>query len=324
MFASSRNLVKYFFRLSLKALITIAALAVVSASNAQIRVSNPVLSIGISGNWGGAIDSVQVLGYEVVNAADTGREIQSAVYFNTSNTGFYCGQDTPPWYAPSEAGDICNNKSPIYAIGADTTNLHVGVYPLDWAGRGQQPQGLQIEGHHQIGPLPYSNHNEVARLGWRFLNYTGGSLNFMPDNPPVVACGLLPVPVPLLPAVYFDDSRLTRLFGLRMDSAWEEVSPYQASNGGDYCPSKYYYKAMAWMLPDLGWGVALYSRDTLNQAINFVAEEFPCCGTNNLSVVNQSIGVLADGAYVDRSLHLVVGNLGTIQAFVDELYSNGY
>ena len=81
---------------------------------------------------------------------------------------------------------------------------------------------------------------------------------------------------------------------------------------------------MAWMTSDLAWGVALYSRETLNQPINFVAQNFAPCGTVNLSVSDHGIGVLPNGGFVDGTVHLVVGSLSTIGAIVNALYGNGH
>jgi hypothetical protein len=189
-------------------------------------------------------------------------------------------------------------------------------------GRGEKPAGLQLEGHHQIGPLVYSSHNEIARLRFRFLNYSGTTLSFNPTTPVSDANGI--TPIPYVPHAYFRSDQLTRLFGLRDDGAWTEEFPYTAGPMQEYAPSKYKYRAMAWMRADLGWGVALYSRDTLGQPVNFVAEKFPYGGTNNLSVVNQSIAPLANNSYVDVALHLVVGNLGLISGIITDLYNAGY
>ena len=304
----------------------IALVAPIAAiAQVALQVSNPVLSIRINEAWGGAIDSVKVLGYEVVDVNDTGRQIQASLYFNTAQLGTFCGKSAPQWYNSVQAGDLCNNRSSIYAIGSDSKNLHVGTYPLDWHGRGQKPAGLLVEGHHEIGPLSYLNRNEVARLSYRFINNTGATLNFQPNSPPV-ADGNGPTPVPYIPHAYFKNSELTRLFGLTDSGIWvEETSGvYAAVVEGDYRPTRYKYKAMAWMRENMGWGVALYSRNTLNQPTNFVAAKFPTGGTNALVVTDQSITTLANNAYIDKSMHMVVGSLATIKEIVDLLYAGGY
>src|SRR5690242_18432710 len=84
-----------------------------------LTVSNPVLSISITSTWGGAINSVKVLGTEVVDVADVGREIQPSLYFNTTQTGLFCVFQSPLYYNSVLGGDLCDNRSPIYAIGSD-------------------------------------------------------------------------------------------------------------------------------------------------------------------------------------------------------------
>ncbi|HEX5749162.1 MAG TPA: hypothetical protein VFZ09_23165 [Archangium sp.] len=178
--------------------------------------------------------------------------------------------------------------------------------------------GLRMEGHHKVGPLPYAPVNEVVKLGYLFINGSGASQPFMTS---VYDSAGQPTPVPFVPAIYFKASVLNRLFGLRFDGVWEEVA-VNSSNGA-YTPSKYRYFAMAWMRQDLGWGVGLYSRATLGQATNFVAQRFSAQGTNNLSVVDQTLGTLGPYASVGREPHLAVGNLGTIKSIFDQVYNSG-
>ncbi|RDH45172.1 hypothetical protein [Zooshikella ganghwensis] len=78
----------------------------VSASNASLdggTISNSVISIGIDKQYGGSISSFKVLGVEVVDTADLGREIQASVFLekptlNWSNRPDCEGKNDAPWW----------------------------------------------------------------------------------------------------------------------------------------------------------------------------------------------------------------------------------
>lgn len=311
-------------------------------------VSNSVVQLGISATRGSAIDSFKVLGTETIDVNDLGRELQASLFFPWSQgagSHYTCGNvDVLVGNLSNnqEAGDACTLTSNIYALGTSqsTGQINVGAYPRDWVGRGVVPPGLRIEGHHQIGPLSYMNDPDVVLLQWYIF---ADQQSITPTHVSQDA-NLNNTPIPFLPAIYFRGDVLTRLFGLSIDGAtWTELTG--VASGGPYTPSLYRYRAMAWMRPDLGWGVGLYARSSLNQTCattytmalpsqqgqcpNFAAEKFPNGtpgvngGTNNLSIVDQALPTIPGSGYVIAKAHLAVGSLSTIQNVVNGVYSAG-
>jgi hypothetical protein len=321
-----------------------ACLAVLSSGTRAEEVANSVLSIGISGAHGGAIDSLRVLGVETVNTADLGRHIQAVHFFPFADLPAgtpSCNGPKPPWAAPQDAGDQCGGTSQVYALGSsDRKRLNAGMRPREWA-TGETFPGLRHETHVTLGPLAYSDALEIAELKYQiFWDATFAGQKPLPVKH-AVGAGNGATPVPFIPAAYFDSKTLTRLYGLSIDGAnWQEVAP-TVSRDGNYAPSNYRFRAMAWMRPDLSWGVGFYSRRTLDQGChgvtfpmalpmqagqcpNFATQAFPNHGTNNLSVVDQTSGTLAPGQGIELVSHLLVGNLGTIQQNVNRVFTSGH
>ena len=308
------------------------------------EVANDVLAIGISGAHGGAIDSLRVLGQETVNTTDLGRHIQAAHFFPFADLPAgtpSCKGPKPPWAAPQDAGDQCGGTSQVYALeNTDGKRLHVGVLPREWA-TGETYPGLRYETRVTLGPLPYDGAAEVAELKYRIhWDATVAGQKPLPMMHSVGA-GNGATPVPFIPAAYFDSETLTRLYGLAIDGAsWQEVAP-NVSRDASYAPSNYRFRAMAWMRPDLTWGVGFYSRGTLDQGChgvsfpmalpaqagqcpNFATQSFPDHGTNNVSVVDQTGGTLAPGQAIELTSHVLVGNLGTIQENANRIHASGH
>ena len=326
-----------------------------SASNTAIsgqRVSNSVVSLGISGARGGSIDSFKVLGVETIDTNDLGREIQTSLVFNSAQYTPTCPDGQPRAATsvinPQEAGDICGRPSNVYGLNLGPTGsgeINSGSNPRDWQGRGYVPPGLRIEGNHKIGPLPYVNANEAVRLLYTIFS-DQQSVTF--DHTTPLANGHV-TPVPFLPAMYFKGNVLTRLYGLSLDgTTWTEVTPtvFSSTTNGQYNPSLYRFRAMAWMNPQANWGVALYGRWTLtqgcnnvifpmtlanqvNQCPNFAAIRYPSGtpgvigGVNNLSLVDQTLGTIPAHGSVSRMPHLVVGDQATMQRIINQIYSSG-
>jgi hypothetical protein len=55
----------------------------------------------------------------------------------------------------------------------------------------------------------------------------------------------------------------------------------------------------------------------------FAAHRFAGVGTNNLSLIDQSLTNLQVGEGVELTPHLIVGNLGTIRTQVNFIYNAG-
>lgn len=321
------------------------ALLSLSASVARSEtVSNSVVSLTIDQNHGGSISSFKVLGTETINSDDLGRDIQASIFFNAADLPpqpSSCVSAVPPWLNPQEGGDECGASSTIYAIGTTANRLDVGVYPKEWHGRGQTT-GLRMEGHHTVGPLPYLGEPETTELRyqiyWDRAYEDQGDLKFLHST---FDARPRPTPVPFVPAAYFKADVLPRLFGLSIDgNVWIELTQSVSWTNGDYAPSLYRFRAMAWMLEELGWGVAFYGRSTLDQSCaghafemalaeqagqcpNFAAQRFPGPGTNNLSLVHQNLAAQPPGTGVQITAHLIVGNLLTIQDQVNRLHASG-
>jgi hypothetical protein len=246
-------------------------------------------------------------------------------------------------------GDMCGRPSPIYDIGTSGNTLSVGVKPYDWGGAGAIP-GFYITGHHTVGPLPYINTSEVIKLTYHFIwdgqNGNASGLKFQDFDQDADG----KTPVPFVPAIYFKASVLPRLFGLSIDgSQWVEVTPTPsriingptptvASNENTYRPSLFRFRAMAYMTQDLGWGVGLYGRQTISQTCattfnmswsaqagqcpNFVAQNHSGL-TNNLTLIDQTLSFIPKGSSVEKTSHIAVGNLGTIQSLINNIYNSG-
>lgn len=325
-------------------LIGLAATALAAGSSQAQTVSNSVVSLSADQSHGGAITSFKVLGTETINGADLGRDIQSSFFFDSAGLppqAASCVTAVPPWLNPQEAGDECGVPSQIYAVGTTGNRLDVGVYPRDWHGRGITP-GLRIEGHHTVGPLPYISDPETTQL--KYQVYWDQAYEGQPDlkfQHSTFDARPRATPVPFVPAAYFKADLLPRLYGLSLDgTTWIELTSSVSASGGDYEPSLYRFRAMAWMQAELGWGVALYGRSTLEQSCgantfemalpaqsgqcpNFAAQRFPSQGTNNLSVVVQGLRDQPPGTGVEIISHMVVGNLSTIQDQVNRVYQSG-
>lgn len=324
--------------------IGLAGAAMAAGSGQAQTVSNSVVSLSVDQSHGGAITSFKVLGTETINGADLGRDIQSSFFFDSAGLppqAAGCVTAVPPWLNPQEAGDECGIPSQIYAIGTTGNRLDVGVYPRDWHGRGITP-GLRIEGHHTVGPLPYISDPETTQL--KYQVYWDQAYAGQPDlkfQHSTFDARPRATPVPFVPAAYFKADLLPRLYGLSLDgTTWIELTSSVSASGGDYEPSLYRFRAMAWMQAELGWGVALYGRSTLEQSCganafemalaaqsgqcpNFAAQRFPSQGTNNLSVVVQGLRDQPPGTGVEIISHMVVGNLTTIQDQVNRIYQSG-
>ena len=317
-------------------------------------VSNGVITLGVTPSiHGGGIDSLKVVGTETIDNADLGRQLQASLFFPTTNQTNTCYPSTPlpPWLNPQEVGDICGRVSPVWGGGPGPNGsgeINVGTYPLDYDGSGATPIGLSITGNHKIGPLPYSNVTQVARLLYTIKSEASSitALHQVGVNSPSNGNA---TPVPFIPAIYFKGNTLTRLYGLSIDgSTWTEVTNNTNIGGSNgYDPSLYRYRAMAWMRPDLGWGVGIYGRWTLNQKCtrswkmalaeqqgqcpNFAAQRFPNTfssagsgGVNNISLVDQTLGTIPAGGSVSFMPHVAVGDLNTIKGLINGIYNSGY
>lgn len=323
------------------------AFCLMAESAIGLQVSNSVITLGISGTRGSSIDSFKIGGVETIDINDLGREVQASVFVSYNAPAGSCPDGrtfgTATYVNPTEAGDTCGLTSNVYAIGTAGSNISVGAYVRDWNGRGFIP-GFAIEGHHQVGPLSYMAQPEVARLTYYIISdqVTSTMVRY------VGIAGGIWTPVNFMPAIYFKGNVLTRLYGLSINgSTWTEVtSSVFTAPTTEYQPSLYRYRAMAWMSPSLGSGVALYGRwtttqscpvsypmtrsDQAGQCPNFAAEKFPNAtpgvvgGTNNISLIDQTLTTIPARTYAAREAHLVVGNLATIKAIVNGLYNAGH
>jgi len=313
-------------------------------------VSNSVVSLGVSGSRGGSIDSFKILGTEIVDTADLGREIQASLFFNSQQPGLQqnnttCNASPPPWLNPQDAGNECGVASPWYALGKTGNRLDVGTLPKEWHGRGNGPNnlinGLRIEGHHTVGPLPYANFNEVTQLRYQvFWNAEYAGQPALQFQRSVFDGNSQPTPTSFLPAAYFKSSQFVRPVGLPMDGGdWVDLQPSANVSTGSYTPSLYRFRAVAWMRQDLSLGVALYARSTLNQTCaqtftmelpqqqgqcpNFAVVGFPALGAVNVSVVDQSLTSIPLNGSVERVAHMFVGNLPTMRSQINAVYNSG-
>ncbi len=307
----------------------------------SVSTSNSVISLGINqqGSNGGAIDSLKVLGVETVDVQDLGRLIQASVFIDKplldlNNRTMCNGQLAPEWFNPTEGGDICGVRSIVQATSTPNPGeINVITKVQSWHGEHLWdennpsswflPDHFIIEGHHKLGPLPYTNAQEAIRLLYIIKLGAGAptpSVTFrnIKDSSGQVS------PASFVPAIYFKDNVLTRAFGLSMNgNTWTEITVPQAANDAMYLPKLVKYRAVAWMKPDLGWGVGLYGRSTLGQSKNFALQRFPTGNTNMVNLLNQGLGQLFRGQEKHVWAHMAVGDLATIRSVINEIYNSG-
>jgi len=97
----------------------------------QANANGHSARIGVDTRWGGAVTDVTYDGASLVNAHDTGREVQPA---------FYDGADQYPWpninttygWDPVLAGDFDDNGTPIQAQQVTAQSLYTRSVPLQW------------------------------------------------------------------------------------------------------------------------------------------------------------------------------------------------
>lgn len=330
------------------------ATSIINISYAN-QINNSTVSITVPAppGYGGGITSVKVLGNEVVDTADRGRNIQASIFLPTSLLGnvvpvhganqlpLKCQAPNPPWLNPQESGDECGNDAYVYHLSTNGNTLNVGTQVMDWHHRGIVP-GLVINAQHKVGPHSYINAQEVSELNYNIILGSDYPMNNGPLPLPLIDSvfdfNSNPTPVPFLPAAYFKANLLTKIYGLSIDGLnWTDVTSVVNTSNGEYTPSLFRYRSMAWMKDDLSWGVAFYSRQSLNQVCavifpmelasqtgqcpNFAAGKFGT--TNNLSVVRQGLPQLNVDTTISHRTHMVVGNLSTIQHFVNEIFNSG-
>jgi hypothetical protein len=97
----------------------------------QSRANGHTARIGLDTAWGGAIVEASMDGNNFVNAHDTGREVQPALYD---------GADQYPWpnmttaygWDPVLGGDSLNQGSPVLSQELGATSIYTKTTPLQW------------------------------------------------------------------------------------------------------------------------------------------------------------------------------------------------
>ena len=284
---------------------------------ADTTLANRVISLSVNAARGNSIASLRVLGIETVDTSDLGRGIQASVYFPTTpNDGSACAGVNIHWLNLQSAGNDENVASRISLPPTKTENsISVATYPQ------MSPSGGELwedePDHHfciytkyALGPMPDLPFPELIQLDYRFR-----ATRALAFSHAVCDQRNCPTIVPFIPLAFFKANVLTRLFGL--DTTWHEFHPRAETV---YHPSQYRQRAMAWMRPDLGWGVALYGPQTISNlgVDNFTAQKFPNYGVNQLCLVDQSLGVISAScedqydAASQRTAYIIVGNTSTI------------
>ncbi len=291
----------------------------------EINVTNPIISLSINAARGNSIASLRVLGVETVDTNDLGRGIQASVYFPTGSPGeSLCAGVDKHWMNLQSAGNDENVAARIcLQPSKDERTVTIAAYPQMSPSGGElwenEPgQHFCIHTTYALGPLPAVPFPEVVQLVYRFR--ASQKLQFshlvcdQRDSPTIV---------PLIPLAFFKADILSRLFGLdERTGQWQE---YQPRADTVYHPLQYRQRAMAWMRPDLGWGVALHGPWTLSDSAsdNFTAQSFPDYRVNQLCLVDQSLNTISPSqdeqydASTQRTAYLIVGNIKTISQIID-------
>jgi len=88
--------------------------------------------IGLETAWGGSIVEVSLDGTNFVNAHDTGREVQPALYDGAAHYDGCAGCTGVFGWDPVLGGDRYDHGSPVLTQQVDTSSLYVKAQPLQW------------------------------------------------------------------------------------------------------------------------------------------------------------------------------------------------
>jgi len=106
-----------------------------AVTGATSYLDNGLIRVGVSSNWGGAIEYLAESNNpsrNYINRHDTGRLIQFSYYGNPKTPG-PCSAFSPwPWN-PIQGGDCSGNVSGTLALTNDGTTIYTQSQPLDWA-----------------------------------------------------------------------------------------------------------------------------------------------------------------------------------------------
>jgi hypothetical protein len=98
----------------------------------QSYSSGHTARIGLNTAWGGSIVEVSLDGTNFVNAHDTGREVQPALYDGAAKYESYAsGSGTWGW-DPVLGGDRYTHGSPVLAQQLSSDTIYVKAQPLEW------------------------------------------------------------------------------------------------------------------------------------------------------------------------------------------------
>jgi len=102
--------------------------------------------IGADTKWGGAIVEVSLDGINFVNAHDTGREVQPALYDAAAQYGAQCAQYG---WDPVLAGDFYDHGSQVSSHSLAAASLYTKTIPVQWCpdqfGGGAGAQGVDFD-----------------------------------------------------------------------------------------------------------------------------------------------------------------------------------
>jgi hypothetical protein len=98
----------------------------------QSCTSSHTARIGLNTAWGGSIVEVSQDGINFVNAHDTGREVQPALYDGAAHYDS-CAGCTGIWgWDPVLGGDRYDHGSPVIASQLSSDSIYVKAQPLEW------------------------------------------------------------------------------------------------------------------------------------------------------------------------------------------------
>jgi len=148
----------------------------------QSHANGHTARIGVDTAWGGAIVEVSMDGVNFVNAHDTGREVQPALYD---------GADQYPWpnmtvaygWNPTLGGDDYNQGSPVLSQQLGASSIYTQATPLQWnpahygGGMGAPvPADMTIEQTITVAPgtaAAFQVHYKMVHTG-SDTHYNGG------------------------------------------------------------------------------------------------------------------------------------------------------
>jgi hypothetical protein len=266
------------------------------------REGDEASRIAIDTAWGGYIAEASLNGVNFVNAHDTGRGVQLALYDGTYRYD-PCAGCTGVWgWNPVQGGDRYNHGSQVLSTAVDAQGVTVRIRPLEWMPTGTQaPVPTEVVIEQRISPVP------GYLRAWR--------VDFRVENESMAA---RQVALQELPAVYAGLA-YQRLVTYEGRAPWtgETVTVSTPAPLGE--PPIHRHSTEHWfaLVDDKGEGLALYAPGSYAGLSGFVAPGSAGPGGSGTAYArfDSPLAVQAHGAIAGH-YYLVVGDLDRARSII--------